>query len=224
MFHVKRITFAFIALLFFSISFGQGTVRFTDKPFHYTISRDSAIESFLGKQPGFSDLKKEEKELLYWINFVRQKPGEFQRNILSPFLQQFPELKNSYSRSLTKTLTNMQPVGLLSPTVKLNHIAFEHAKDLGSKGLSISHSSSSGTSFQKRMEKAGLLNCVSENIYEGKQNAIETVILLLIDNGVRNLGHRKNILDSTARYVGVSFYPIKNRPPYYFSVQNFTCE
>lgn len=224
MFHVKRIAFTFIALFFCAISFGQGSVTFTDKPFFYSVDRDSLIISFLEKQPSFLKLNKEEKELLYWLNYVRQKPGKFNDKILSLFLEQFPEVKSNYTRSLAKTLDQMQPIGLLQSSTKLNQVAFEHAKDIGSHGFSISHSSSYGESFRQRMEKAGLTNCVSENIYEGKMNVLETVIFLLIDKGVKNLGHRKNILDPSARFVGVSFYPIKNRSPYYFSVQNFTCE
>ncbi len=224
MFHVKRIAFTFIALFFYANSFGQGSVTFTDKPFLFTIEKDSAILSFLSKQTAYTELNTEEKELLYWLNFVRQNPGEFNDKVLFPFLKQFPELKSSYTKSLAIALNQMQPIGLLQSSTRLNQLAFNHAKDLGSKGFSISHSSSSGESFRQRMENAGLSNCVSENIYEGKLNALETVILLLIDKGVKNLGHRKNILDPSVRFVGISFYPIKNRSPYYFSVQDFTCE
>jgi len=224
MFHVKRFCFTFIASLIIAFSYSQGSVKFTDKPFILNIERDTAIQSFLNKQQDFAGLSSEEKELLYWLNYVRQKPADFNRKVLDPFLKQFPEVKNAYSRSLAKTLSAMNGVAPLSPATKLQRVAAAHAKDLGSKGLSLSHSSSSGASFQQRMEAAGLANCVSENIYEGKLNALETVIFLLIDNGVKSLGHRKNILDPDARFVGVSFYPVKNRAPYYFSVQDFTCE
>jgi len=224
MFHVKRFCLTFIMSLTAAFSFSQGSIRFTDKPFVLSIEPDAAIQSFINKQASSAILSREEKELLYWLNYVRQKPGDFNRKVLDPFLKQFPEVKNAYSRSLIKTLSAMTGVELLTPTTRLQQIAAAHAKDLGSKGLSLSHSSSSGDSFQQRMETAGIANCVSENIYEGKLNALETVIFLLIDNGVKGLGHRKNILDPDARFVGVSFYPVKNRAPYYFSVQDFTCE
>ena len=224
MFHVKRFSFTFIVSLITAFSFSQGSVRFTDKPFILDIEQDTAIQSFIGKQPASATLNREEKELLYWLNYVRQKPADFNQKVLDPFLKQFPEVKNTYSRSLVKTLSAMSEAGLLSPTIRLQQVAAAHAKDLGSRGLTLSHSSSSGASFQQRMEAAGIANCASENIYEGKLNALETVIFLLIDNGVKSLGHRKNILDPGARFVGVSFYPVKNRAPYYFSVQDFTCE
>jgi len=224
MFHVKRFYFTFIVSLITVFSFSQGSIRFTDKPFVLNIERDTSIESFIDQQAASASLSKEEKELLYWINYVRKNPAAFNKKVLGSFLSQFPEVKNSYSHSLAKTLSDMNGVGLLSPTTRLHQIAAAHAKDLGSKGLSLSHSSSSGASFQQRMEAAGLTSCVSENIYEGKLNALETVIFLLIDNGVKSLGHRKNILDPNARFIGISFYPVKNRNPYYFSVQDFTCE
>jgi len=224
MFHVKRFYLTFIVSLITTFSFSQGSVRFTDKPFVLSIEPDTAIQSFIDKQPASAMLSQEEKELLYWLNYVRQKPDDFNQKVLGPFLKQFPEVKNSYSRSLSKTLSAMNIAGLLTPAAQLRQVAAAHAKDLGSKGLSLSHSSSSGASFQQRMEAAGIANCVSENIYEGRLNALETVIFLLIDNGVKSLGHRKNILDPDARFVGVAFYPVKNRAPYYFSVQDFTCE
>jgi len=224
MFHVKRLFFIFIVSICSAFSYSQGSVRFTDKPFILNLERDTAIQSYLLSQPDFNVLSSEEKELIYWLNYVRQKPADFNLSVLEPFLAQFPEVKNSYSRSLSKTLSAVDKAGLVSPAARLHQVASAHARDLGSRGLSLSHSSSSGASFQQRMEAAGIANCVSENIYEGKLNALETVIFLLIDNGVKSLGHRKNILDPNARFVGVSYFPVKGRAPYYFCVQDFTCE
>lgn len=224
MFHVKRILFIFIVLLFSKGTSAQGSITFKDKPFVISIPKDTGIQHQLERNSAFNTLTYDEQEVMYWINYVRLKPQSFDASVLTPFLSQFPEAKSAYSRSLISDLKDAKPVRALSPSAKLNSVAASHAKDLGSKGLEISHSSSSGLSFQQRMNTAGFLQCVAENMYEGRLTSLESVIFLLIDHGVKNLGHRKNLLDPNVKSFGVAFYPIKGKPENFFLVQDFACE
>ncbi len=73
------------------------------------------------------------------------------------------------------------------------------------------------------MIEAGIKICALENIYEGKKNALEAVILLLIDNNTPGVGHRKTILDKTIHSIGVSFADKKNGVDYIL-VQDFSCD
>jgi uncharacterized protein YkwD len=57
------------------------------------------------------------------------------------------------------------------------------------------------------MAKAGIPISCAENIYNGGDAALDAVITLLIDEGVSNLGHRRNILNKNARLIGVAFVP-----------------
>ncbi|MFT3703590.1 MAG: CAP domain-containing protein [Agriterribacter sp.] len=221
---MKRFTLIFIVLISFVSSYSQGSITFSDKPFVMETEKDTALQHFLVSNGAYTSLNKDEQEVVYWINYVRLKPQEFASTILTPFLQQFPETKSSYTKSLLSELKNMAPVQVLTPFEKLNQTSLGHAKDLGSKGLDISHSSSSGLSFQQRMNAAGFVQCVSENIYEGRLSPLESVIFLLIDHGVKNLGHRRNMLDSKVKKIGVGFYAIKGKPEMYFLVQDFACE
>ncbi|MGN6493844.1 MAG: CAP domain-containing protein [Agriterribacter sp.] len=221
---MKRFVLLIIVTSFYFTSQAQGSVSFQDKDFIFSLSRDESIDSILSLQPAYKTLSREEKEIVYWVNYVRKQPRLFCNEVLLPFLKQFPEVKSSYSKSLVSELQALKPSNIMLPSEKLNTVASRHAKDLGSTGSSISHSSSHGMSFQERMNKAGITNCVAENVYEGKQQALQAVIFLLIDNGVRNLGHRKNILAKDNKAIGVAFYPIKNRNPFYFLVQDFSCE
>ncbi|MBX3256577.1 MAG: CAP domain-containing protein [Chitinophagaceae bacterium] len=222
---MKRLFFFFIVCIFnMTNANSQGSVSFIDKDFIYSSARDPEIDSMLSNSEACKKLSPQEKETIYWINFVRKEPKRFNSEILTPFLKQFPEVKSSYSRSLLHELSSIPPAPVLLPHKKLNEVAAKHAKDLGSTGSTISHSSSYGASFQERMNQAGLTNCVAENVYEGKQQALQAIIFLLIDNGVKNLGHRKNILSPDNKYIGLSFYPIKNKKSFYFLVQNFLCE
>lgn len=221
---MKRLCLLFIVIAFQFSAKSQGSVQFTDKEFIFSSSRDKDIDSILLEQEGYKKLSAEEKEVIYWINYVRKYPKKFNTEILTPFLKQFPEVKSSYTQSLSHELSSASSLPILLPLQKLNAVALKHAKDLGSSGSGISHYSSSGASFQQRMNDAGLTSCVAENVYEGKQDPLQSVIFLLIDNGVKNLGHRKNLLSDANKYIGISFYPVKNKRSYYFLVQNFLCE
>jgi len=51
---------------------------------------------------------------------------------------------------------------------------------------------------------------VGENIYYGEFTAEEIVLQLLIDEGIEDLGHRKNILNPRFNSIGVSIKPHKS--------------
>lgn len=219
---MKRILLSIIVVLVSSIAFAQGSLVLTDKAFLTEIKKDTGLESFLSQDPAYHQLRKEEKEVVYWINYVRKQPEKFNKYILQPFLQQFPEAKSTYTRSLSHELNTLPSLTLLTVSKRLNQTTYAHASDLGSNNKQISHLSSKGESFKERMNRMGLYECVSENIYQGKEKGLEAVLLLLIDAGVKNLGHRKNILDPGMKYTGVSFYPVKGSSHSYM-VQHFSC-
>lgn len=223
MFHVKRLIAVFIVSFSSILALSQGSITVSQREFTYQHTPDSSILNRLSATEGYKSLTKSEKETVYWINYIRINPQQFSKDILIPFLKQFPETKGSYSNSLIKQLQKMSPSPFIIPEKRLNDLALSHSSDLGKSGSSISHSSSSGSSFQQRMNKAGFTECIAENIFEGRQDALQTILFLLIDRGVPNVGHRKNILDPSMLSVGVSYYSIKGKTGYFFYVQNFSC-
>ncbi len=225
MFHVKRLPLFLIVFIFsfYQTANSQGYISLSDKDFLYEHQRKADILEALDTLEAYHSLEEVEKESLYWINFVRLYPQQFNHDIVLPFLEQFPEVISNYTKSLIAELNKATPASVVKPHEKLNKIAYTHAKDLGTNGHPISHNSSSGESFQQRMNRGGIFSCVSENVYEGKQRALESVLFLLIDSGVPSLGHRKNILDKTMHTIGIAFHPIKGKKGMYYSVQNFYC-
>ncbi|MCC6286748.1 MAG: CAP domain-containing protein [Chitinophagaceae bacterium] len=221
---MKRILSVFIALCFINFVHAQGSIVLRDAPFIIEAEKDLVLQQWLDSNAVYNKLSTDQQESIYWLNYVRKYPKLFHHKILVPFLEQFPEVKSAYSKSLSATLLSMTSVGLLIPDEKLTKVAAEHATDLGKHGASISHNATSGSSFQERMNKAGYFGNVAENIYEGKRSSLEALIFLLIDAGVRNVGHRKNILSNEMKRVGVSFFAIKNRPDMFFLVQDFSGE
>lgn len=220
---MKRFYASIIALSLYHYAVSQGSIILEDKPFNVTATSDTSLENLLLLQSEYNDLSHEEKEVVYWINLVRTQPRAFIKEILLPFLKQFPEAKSSYSQSLIKELNQQPSLPVLLPSSRLHHIAETHAKDLGQHQLPISHQSSRGESFQERMNRFGYFDCVSENVYEGKESGIFSVLFLLIDAGVKSLGHRKNILSPDVKYIGVSFHPIRGKERSFYLVQNFSC-
>lgn len=223
LFHVKRFTLFFIASIFSIKNMAQGSISLPDKEFIYKVSLDTSLQDVLNADKNYISLPESEKESIYWVNYVRKQPSKFKQDIIDPFLKQFPEAKSQYSSSLISDLTHAPSSPILTIDSKLMRVAKSHAQDLGSSGHSISHKSTSGKSFQERMNEVGLYQCVAENIYEGKRTALMAIIFLLIDTNVKNLGHRKNILDPSMKYIGASFYPIEGRDKQFFLVQDFSC-
>lgn len=111
---------------------------------------------------------------------------------------------NSYAKSLINDLRNTRKMGALKFSPALNKVARMHAKDMGKTG-SIGHSSSDGTSFSERVRKQSKAGgMIAENCDYGNQTAIDSVIGLLIDDGIESLGHRKNILEPKFQWIGIA--------------------
>ncbi|MGL6268723.1 MAG: CAP domain-containing protein, partial [Chitinophagaceae bacterium] len=104
-----------------------------------------------------------------------------------------------------------------------NKEASSHARDLALKQKTISHSSSDGRTFQQRMNDAQVKNCAGENILEGEKDALKAIIMLLIDQGVPDKGHRKALLNPDFNLMACSISPRKNSETF-IHVQLFSCK
>jgi len=94
---------------------------------------------------------------------------------------------------------------ILNPNEGLAKASAELLIDQEKNG-GIGHITKNGSTPQKRMEKFGEWNiCLAEDITYGSFEARQIVIALLIDDGVKDRAHRKNILNPCFRYAGVSF-------------------
>lgn len=166
-------------------------------------------------------LNLEEKEVIRYINLVRMNGEKFFDSYIQPYIDRYnavysPKIKpnNKYVKSLKTELYSLKSLPLLIPNEKLCLSATYHAKDMGKSGKT-GHNSSDGASFAARMKKLiGTEYYLSENCDYGFDKGIDIVCDLLIDDGIVSLGHRKNILDTEIRLVGVS---IQNHKVYKFN-------
>jgi uncharacterized protein YkwD len=141
-----------------------------------------------------------EKEVVRFLNEARTDPRGFANKYLKG-----NRLKAA--RECYRKMRAMRPLPLLRPFEALFLAAKDHAEDAGRNGR-IGHIGSDGSNAKIRVERYGIwLDMLAENCLFGSRDPLEIVVQLLIDEGVRGRGHRKNILHKKARYVGVSIRP-----------------
>lgn len=172
--------------------------------------------------PEFREGTGEIREWFYWTNYSRLRPRAFWDSVVAPILQNFPNLKSSYSNSLKRDLYRIESLGMLKLNRKLGSIAQSMADEMRSRKAPPSHTSPSGVSFQSRMTLGGINNCAGENISFGPGEAVLGLVFLYIDEGISDLGHRKALLspEYTEMGVGLSKYPHGNK----MVIQDFACK
>jgi hypothetical protein len=221
MFHVKHLAIL-CSLLFPFLSLAQGSIQLEKKEFVVSRKKDPSVEKFLSNYSILRKFSVPEQDTYYWVNLLRKDPAAFSDSYITPFLEQFPSLKGANAQSLTRELKSLAPLRFISPAGIVQKEAERHAQDLAFRQKRLSHESSDGRSFSQRMADAGIKICAGENVFEGEDDALKALILLLIDKGVPNLGHRKALLNASFNIMGVSF---KQSPDStYYMVQLFSCQ
>ena len=111
---------------------------------------------------------------------------------------------SSYISSLYSDLSRVANLPMLVPETYLTKAAVAHAQEMGRSGQS-GHNSLDGTDAFTRIENHGYQGyAMAENCSYGESTAIGIVMQLLVDEGVSDVGHRKNILDRDHKAVGVA--------------------
>lgn len=156
-----------------------------------------------------TSMSKKESDILLYINLVRTNPEKFEKEILNPFLKKNKKYSKKYIKSLKKDLKNLKILSPLNYSEKLFIFARHHAKTTGKKGK-VGHKSIYLKGYKSRTKKL-LKNysVVGENIHYGLDNPKKIILELLIDDGIKGVGHRKNILSNEYKYASVSIQPHK---------------
>lgn len=220
LFHVKQL-FLFFALTISIISMAQGSISMSDRSVPYHLAPDTALKNRLAVLPGFKSLSEGEQQVAYYLNYARMHPQLFLDNAINIFLQYHPEVKSNYTTSLQKLFSDITPLHFVSADLTLSRVARLHAEDLRDHHI-LSHNSSNGRSFQERVQPF-VKGCGSECIHAGKKFLpIESVLSLLFDFNVPDLGHRKSMLnpDFTRAGFGIAPDPVGNT----VLVVDFSCK
>lgn len=107
-------------------------------------------------------------------------------------------------REASSALRRMASMPAFEHADGLSRAARDHVRDQGPRGR-MGHRGGDGSSTADRVERHGKWRFVlSENIAYGPLDARGMVVGLIVDDGVPDRGHRRNIFDPRVRVAGVS--------------------
>ena len=174
-------------------------------------------------------LSSEEKNIIFYMNLARMDGTRFFNTYFQDFVDahnqrmkkysNYAQLKvnryDAYYRGLEQDLRKAKNLGILYPDETLTYIADQHGKDMHKHNIS-GHVSYDGRTMVDRIQKYYKNRGMAENLAFGFSNGLDNVCLLLLDTGIPDVGHRKNILNTTLglNLVGVSIQP---HPHYKYS-------
>lgn len=174
-------------------------------------------------------LSTEEKNIIFYMNLARMDGTRFFNTYFQDFVDahnkrmkkysNYAQLKvnryDAYYRGLEQDLRKAKNLGILYPDETLTYISDQHGKDMNKHNIS-GHASSDGRTMVDRIQKYYKNRGMAENLAFGFSSGLDNVCLLLLDTGIPDVGHRKNILNTSLglNLVGVSIQP---HPHYKYS-------
>jgi len=159
-----------------------------------------------------------EKEVIYEINLFRSNPARYAKQYIEPLAKYYEKKILHYPgdksiqtiegvRALNecvKELEKATPQPIIYPNKGLSQAARKHQKDQQKTGRT-GHTGSDGSNMRQRVEKYGKWQVrIGENIAYGNSSARQIVIFLLIDDGIKDRGHRATLLHPAFKLVGVA--------------------
>lgn len=136
------------------------------------------------------------RKMLSLMNLARADGKKFLDSIVYPYLKENNIEKTSYVRSLISTLKKTKGVQPLKLDKELNQTAKAWAVESGKRG------EKGHRNIKKRLYKLNR-GSMAENCTYGADSDLEAIMDLLIDEGIRSLGHRKSILNPTYKFIGM---------------------
>lgn len=182
----------------------------------------SLLNIFAKQQASYSELNAEAKEFYYYTNYLRHNPKQFWDSVANPILEAHPSLKGNDAKSLHEELFKLDSLPLFILNSSLIKLAKGHALDIAALSSPPSHTSTNGTDFATRMKTAGFNRCAGENLALGIKNIPVNLILLLLDIGLSDKGHRRALLNP--RYEQIGLWVTGYNTDKIFLVQDFACK
>lgn len=138
------------------------------------------------------------------INLARTAPRQYAQIVAGCALGRPHREGDRVVREAVRFLEKARPLTPLSRSEGLTAAALSHVLDQGAIGAR-GHKGSDGSTPWKRLARFGRWSGhAAENISYGLNDARRIVVALLVDDGVRDRGHRLNIFGSDFRCVGVA--------------------
>ncbi|MEM1320592.1 MAG: CAP domain-containing protein [Bacteroidota bacterium] len=156
----------------------------------------------------FSFMSNEERAMIDEINLVRSNPRDYVRYVR----QYMNDFRNAgwgaaetreeitSAEELIKELQRRLPLSQLKPDAQLHNVARNHGEDIRRMGV-LKHKGSDGSNPWDRVQRNTNLSDGNENLVGGGTSVRESVIMLLVDSGIPDRGHRRTLLDPAWNYV-----------------------
>lgn len=159
-----------------------------------------------------------EKDIILEINKLRSDPARYANNYIASLARNYknkllyypgdkPLLTHEGVAALHECVRDLKaqsPLPVLFPDKGLSKAADDHVRDQSRTGRT-GHTGSDRSGLRNRIERYGDWKVrIAENIAYGGSSARQIVIYLLIDDGIKSRGHRKNFLNPDFRLVGVA--------------------
>lgn len=163
-----------------------------------------------------------ERNVLAELNRARTNPQDYAKTV-EALLNRFEKKRLRLSggmkintkegpkavKQAVKALKKTSPLPALRSSEGLSQAANRHVIDQGPSGKT-GHSGTKGQTLTQRVAPFGTWQKkLGENISYGMPTATDVIVQLLVDDGVKGRGHRKNILDPGYATVGVACGPHK---------------
>ncbi|HEX4638147.1 MAG TPA: CAP domain-containing protein [Chthoniobacterales bacterium] len=139
------------------------------------------------------------------INLARENPSHY-ANFVSEARPLFMKEHGRAVDEAVRFLQKARPLAALSLSPGMSRAAADHcAEQIGGE---LGHEGSDRSHGGDRISRYGSWSSTwGENISYSRKSAREVVVALLIDDGVRDRGHRKNIFNPKFNYAGAAFGP-----------------
>jgi len=146
-----------------------------------------------------------EEEVLAVINYARARPQAFARSLVEPdgeyatWLGDEPGARDE----AIAFLMAQRPLPPLRWDDRLGSAARGHADAQGGTG-EVGHRGPGGDTFSQRLQRVGFYaGLTAEGISYGQMSAQDVVRQLVVDSGVPNRGHRRDLFSGSYQAVGV---------------------
>ena len=141
-----------------------------------------------------------------YIPILEEQIKLFKENVLyrpNEIPIQTNEGPEAYKEAI-KFLETQKPLPELKVDNSLALAAEDHLLDIAPKGL-VSHESTNGKNVSDRIEKyCEWEGTCAENIDFGSRTGVDVVLSLLVDDGIKTRGHRRNLFKEDVKLVGVA--------------------
>jgi uncharacterized protein YkwD len=178
-----------------------------------------AVPSLLAKQISSEDESVSGRAIIREMNLARQNPAlyasyvEEMRSHLNGRILLRPGRANLVTKEgmhaiddAVRFLRSVQPLQPLTLSPGMCRGAADHCADQA--GGSMGHSGRDGSNPGGRISRYGTWSLSwGENVAYGKTTARDVVLALIIDDGVRSRGHRKNIFNPNFNCAGAAYGP-----------------